>query len=616
MGTDLSEGLEPFRSGLAAYAGRLLALDDEGSASGLVSRLISESQSWRPDGLARLISACETLDRGGRLRRGTPFDESAIAAERSPKGDLRAASETLRIAILATWASHPATERALGFDHRCLGQGDRTSERGEQAEALRLERDYSERADAVIVGGGAAGSLVASRLAAAGLQVTILEAGSAADIGTTSGSPSSRTFRNTDSLRFTAGTPVRILAGRGPGGSTNGWFGTLERPPREILQQWAKVWGDVDEAWCDRRLTSLEKILKAGSIPDHLFGENANATGSGAVSRGLDVYPLRRAAPGCQGCGTCIAGCPTGSLANVADLLLPSATKAGAVLIVDASVRTITVENGAATGVIAKSVSGASIRIQAPIVVLAAGVASTPSLLQRNALGSRSGTLGSGVSLQPMMWVAGAFEGSLRAWRGVPQSLAFGGPKGVRLRSLALPPDLASSLLPGSGVGARRAIQGVEQLAGIGVQVDEADASIEGDLMSWSPTSSTLDRLAQGISAASSILFEAGAQHVVSGLVAMPPSRSIDQVRSSLEDLDSDTPMRLLGYELSGGVSVDPDPAMGVVSPEGDVHGVRGLTVSDASSLPSAPGVAPMMGVLLHASRIADRLASTPGRSE
>jgi choline dehydrogenase-like flavoprotein len=602
----------PLSAHAAKLAGALdafLALDDPAAARAIVDRMLEDLPRWHPDASAQITAAITTLERGGRWRRGTSLGDLATAALTSTHGEPLAAAELLRSVLVGAWASQPSTERVLGFDHRCLDPSPHAAA-AEGPESLVMDRAHRDRADVVIVGSGAAGGVLAAALTAVGLSVTILEAGPAATLTDTAGSPLERLRRISDPMRMTAGTPVSLLAGRGAGGSTRAWYGTIERPSTGSIERWSALWGDVDRDWFHRRSDLLESKLGVASIPDALFGQNANAIGSGAVANARTVRALRRAAPGCHGCGTCLAGCPIGALGGTATPFLADAARGGATLIADARAETILVEDGRFHGIVARTSGGDEIRIDAALCVLAAGTIVTPALLQRNAIGSRSGTLGRGVALQPTMWLAGTFDGSLRSWRGVPQTLAISGPDHVRLRATAHPPSIAATLLPGTGIGARRAILEAEQLAGISVTVRDADARIDGERITWTPSAGTVRALAEGIEAAAAVLFEAGAIHVHTGIETLAPARSIEQVRDGLGALGARTPMRLVAHDLVGGCSVGDDPAEHVLAPNGAVHGIGGLFVADASALPDAPDVAPALSVMLNATRVAEHLAS------
>lgn len=604
----MSLPLEAHAARLASLLDAFLALDDPVAARAVVDRLLVELVRWDPAAPVRLLAAISTLERSGRWRRGRTVADLAVDALAGSNAELRGAAELLRSVLIGAWASQPSTERVLGFDHHCLDPSPSLPV-PEAPEALVVDRAHRERADVVIVGSGAAGGAAAAALVALGFQVVILEAGPPASRFDLTGAPLDRLRRMSDPLRMTGGVPVGLLAGHGIGGSTRGWYGTIERPSAPTIDRWVSTWGDVDRDWVARRADALETKLGVAAIPDALFGHNANAVGSGAVANQRTVRAVRRAAPGCHGCGACLAGCPIGALSGSATLLA-EAVRGGASLIADARVDSIIIDDGRVAAVRARTRDGDDIRIDAPLCLLAGGVLATPTLLQRNALGSRSGQLGTGVALQPSMWLAGTFDGALRAWRGVPQTLAISGPDHVRLRATAHPPSIAATLLPGIGVGARRAILEVEQLAGISVQVRDADARIDGEKITWNPTTETITALRDGIEAAAAVLFDAGAVHVHTGIDTVPPVRSIDQLREALSSFESRTPMRLIAHDLVGGCPVGDDPAAHVLAPNGAVHGVQGLFVADASALPDAPDAAPALSVMLHAIRVAEHLGS------
>lgn len=604
----MSHPLEAHAPRLAALLDALLALDDPVAARAVVDRVLLDLARWDPAAPTRLLGAITTLERTGRWRRGRTLADLAAEALTGSHGEQRGAAELLRSVLVGAWASQPSTERVLGFDHHCL---DASPVRvpADPPEAIVVDRAHRERADVVVVGSGAAGGVAAAALVGLGFSVVILEAGPPASRFDLTGAPLERLRRASDPMRATAGVPVTLLAGRGIGGSTRGWYGTIERPSAATIERWASIWGDVDRDWFQRRADLLEARLGVGPIPDLLFGNNANAIGSGAIANQRSVRALRRAAPGCHGCGTCLAGCPIGALSGSATFIA-EAVRGGASLIADAHVDTIVIDDGRVAAVHARTGDGHEIVIDASICVLAGGVLATPAMLHRNALGSRSGTLGAGVALQPSMWVAGTFDGAMRSWRGVPQTLAISGPDHVRLRATAHPPSIAATLLPGIGIGARRSILEAEQLAGISVQVQEADARIDGERITWTPSDATLGSLRDGIEAAGAILFDAGAVHVHTGIDTIPPVRSVDQLRDALVSFDARTPMRLIAHDLIGGCSVGDDPAQHVLAVNGAVHGVHGLFVADASALPDVPDAAPALSVMLQATRLAEDLGS------
>lgn len=612
--------LDQFSPVLADACDALLGFADPVAARTLVDRMLVAARAWPVSGREELRSAIVTLQRAGGVRR-KPFAEALIAGERARLGAVRAAAEVVRAALIGAWAAEPAIERTLGFDHRCLAPTPLAQP--PDLEVVTFERDHTERAEVVIVGSGAAGGVLAHELSGLGLGVVVLEAGPPPS--RLRGAPLERVRRGTldANLAMSSPTPIRLWAGAGVGGSTRGWFGTMSRASDDTLRSWVRDTGfaDLDPEPMRRRFDRIDTLLSVGPIDDALFGENANAVGAGAVRSGLSVIPERRAAPGCGGCGTCMAGCPTGALAGSATHLLPIAQRGGTQIIANARVERILVEGGSVVGVEAAVTDDdgralAALRVDAPIVILAAGALRTPQLLVANALGTRSGIPGRGMSLRPSVWVAGAFDGPLRSWRGVAQTLRVDAPEGVRIQATAFPPGLAATLLPGVGLDLRRRIQAVETVAGILVSARDEDAPgrvVERGVR-YRMSEQTASRLAAGIQRAGQILFEAGAPRVVTGLVQPGLVRDREAFLETTARVNAKSLMRLLSTEPSGGCRPGADPTRAVVDATGQVHGVPGLFVADASALPGPLDEPPAATVMALALRISEFLATDAPR--
>ncbi len=288
----------------------------------------------------------------------------------------------------------------------------------------------TQQVDAVVVGSGAAGSLIAAKLAQAGKAVLILEAGPARTVDDMVSSQiwARRLKWQAEPTTSSGADPLSVGFGsaRGTGGSalhhyacwfrlheedfeTASRFGTgLDwpfsyddlRPFYDQVQAEVGLSGDADaEVWRPQG-----DPYPMPPLPVFAQGEVV-ARGFAALGKRTAPLPMAinsvdyNGRPACIQDGWCDAGCPIGALGNPLAVYLTQALEAGATLVNDAPVaRVLTNPAGdRATGVTYHDATGALHTVEASVVVLAAYVFETPRILLNSAdegLANRSGAVG------------------------------------------------------------------------------------------------------------------------------------------------------------------------------------------------------------------------------
>ncbi|MDQ6719949.1 MAG: GMC family oxidoreductase N-terminal domain-containing protein [Candidatus Dormibacteraeota bacterium] len=502
---------------------------------------------------------------------------------------------------------------------------------------LSVRSDVELTADAVVIGSGAGGAVVAAELAAAGSDVVVLEMGDYLNEEDFTGNEAEMTPRLFlgHGLLATSDFGITVLAGSCLGGGTVvNWSDSLRTPP-VVLEEWEGRHGVEGVAGPDyqRGFDVAERRMDV-STRDSIPNENNAALKRGCEALGYHWDYIPRNASGCeQRCGACQYGCPFGCKRSSLLTFLQDAHDSGARVITGCRVTRVLVSHGRAHGVEGWAAGGRHrVVVRAPIVVVAGGSIESPALLLRSGLDNPN--IGRHLHLHPVAVVAGFYDHPIRAWAGSPQTIKtdeFAHLRGAYGFRIEVAPALPGTIASGTAwEGGRQHKLQMLRSANAAIffvltrDIGEGSVQVDGrglPVIRYWPNRVDSGFLVRGMQEITRIALAGGA--VAVSTTHTPPLRlesdagrpgavGAQRLAEFLAQIDrhgiSPNRLPLFTAHQMGTCRLGADASSSVADPYGQVHGVRGLFVADASGFPTASGVNPMLSVMALAYRVAQRI--------
>ena len=349
------------------------------------------------------------------------------------QGMIRLAQQVVYLGYYGDPRSWPATGY-IRFSDRPEGRDAKRKPRGDLVveDATRGAGDLD--AEVVIVGSGAAGSVIGYRLAEAGHRVLILERGhhvDPADFVEDEVEMLGTLYRD-GAVQLARDFKLQVLQGMCVGGTTVINNAVSIEPPAEVLAEWERRLGDrFDADRVARGVGSIKQLLQIRTQPDRIHSPGARKFIAGVEELGLEhrarrYEPIEANIHDCLGCGYCNIGCAYGRKLSMLDTLLPWAQERfgeGRLRIVaNASAEGIDQGGGRIDSIQCRA-NGRSFRVRGKTFVIAAGAVSSSYLLGRSGVGGPA--VGRGLSFNVASPITAEFSEKLDSFAGLQITHVF-----------------------------------------------------------------------------------------------------------------------------------------------------------------------------------------------
>lgn len=493
---------------------------------------------------------------------------------------------------------------------------------------LTVLKDTELSCDVVVIGSGAGGGLAAGMLAEAGFEVILLEKGNylnESDFNQREVEMIQRTYEQQGALTTKDGG-VSIFAGSCLGGGTTiNWTGSF-RTPDYILQEWASE-HELPHLLSPQYAKSLDAVLEAVSVTQSESNHNPQNRllwrGSELLGANPRVIPRNVngcSADGCKSCGYCGFGCQAGNKKGTLKTWIQRAYNAGTKIMVQTSAQKILVKKGRVTGIMAEQLhtSGQKnkVLIKANRVIVAAGALHTPALLMRSGISHPA--LGQHLYFHPTVVVSGVYNETINPWWGTMMSALnddyarLDANYGVRLETPPAHVGLMAMATPWQSALQHKSymLRMANSANFIVLTRDKFGGHISLNRKGqpayhYNLHPYDLKHLLTGIEKAARAHLAAGAEEIIF------PHHQLRHVtgntnESALHKLFTQMPdwgwkagqFSLFTAHQMGTCRMGGNAKTHPLTPEGEMVGVKGLFVADASAFPASSGVNPMISIM------------------
>lgn len=493
-----------------------------------------------------------------------------------------------------------------------------------------ITKNIEESCDVCVVGSGAGGAVMAKELAEAGLSVILLEEGGyfqTPDFQSTDHFSNLMKLYRDGGVSALMGKP-NILFGEGRcvGGSTTVNGGMCWRTPNKILKQWQweKGLANLTPKKMEFFYERVEKIVSVNPVIPEARNQDSETLKRGAERLGYRIKANKRNNDHCVGTNFCITGCPTGGKRSPLLTYIPAFINAGGRLYCHTRVKKVRWNSGRVNGVVGNIVDPETkkkkhrIKIHAQLVVVCGGAIQSPALLKRSRIPNKSRLLGRNLFAHPNTKVIGVFDDPIKGWQGVNQAYQITEyiDEGIMMAVNFLPPGVFALALPFLGPKFLSTIRNIYNHSVVGAALVEdtsrgriRNLPFDQALATYSMNQHDFHLALRATAILAEIYFAAGAKRVFLPFPQLPEIHTVDEIRKIFRLGIRPIDLELMTVHVMGTCQMGSDEHNSVVDSHGEVHGVKGLFVADASVMPTSIGVNPQETIMALSTRTAFYIA-------
>ncbi|CAN8231359.1 unnamed protein product [Cochlearia groenlandica] len=486
------------------------------------------------------------------------------------------------------------------------------------------------RCDAVVVGSGSGGGVVAGVLAKAGYKVLVLEQGNyyaRSKLSLLEGQAMDEMYLS-GGLLATSDMNVVLLAGSTVGGgSTINWSASI-KTPEHVLKEWSEKFklAMFGEGFYRKAMDVVcERMgVQCGFVEE---GFNNEILRKGCEELGLQVKNIPRNSPSDHYCGFCSLGCKKGQKQGTSETWLVDLVESGNGLILPGC-EAMEVLYEYNHGKKKKTASGVAFAfgediyvVESKVTVVACGALRTPNLLKRSGL--KNVNIGRNLCLHPVVMAWGWFpekdewpEKNKRSYEGgimtAMSSVLNAETKSsygeTVIQTPSLHPGMFSGVIPWtSSKDFKARMLRFSRTAHIFTLLrDKGTGTIKSkSCIDYNLTDEDEESLKKGLESVLKILIAAGAEeigtHNIEGKSLKVRTASAVDIERFVREESSKRLKDLSGQICSahqmGSCRMGTTPKNSAVKPTRETWEVEGLFVADTSVFPTALGINPMVTV-------------------